>query len=1140
MTRYLTHRLMAAAILLGSFVPASTILEPSAYAQSANGVVTGVVMDSTGAVIPGAEVTLTSPSQGTKVVVKTNGEGIYRFGGVNVGEYVVSVTTAGFVKAESPAAVTVGATVGRDFKLAIGSPDTVVEVTNDSMQLQTEDAVRGGTIQTQQLVDLPILNQNSLNLILTVPGVVRSNQSGSLDSGIGAVNGSRARSNVFLLDGMLNNDISVMGPQYTLTNNDELAAITFQTTNYSPEFGRAGGAVVSQVTRSGTNKLHGSLAYVYVSQLFNASTQTQRNAYNSAYATYQQAVVTNPNYPVPLLKNKYHYNIPAFTIGGPVILPHLYNGRDKTFFFVGGQWDREVTNALTTFGSVPTDSAYAALKALAATGNCPNVTNYLNLLAAAGNPVGSSTGVGVSTLSIAVPASLASTTCNKSARTGQTLQTGQFYRTAKEIYLDNNHLIRIDHRASNKQGMMFRWLYDNVTDNLGGVVGLGPQFDVPNSGRTMAAAFSDTYQFTNSLVNEFHFGFTRGNYQFNPAPGAIGALIPQTTVTSLNVPAITSTFPQGRVANTFQYEDSVTWTKGHHAFKFGGEIVRQLATQVAPFNGRGTIAYSNITAAQSSNNAAITAVANFIDDYAGFSSGGPLQKLFGSGRYHPNLFTWSLFAQDTYKMSPDLTLVYGLRYENFGQPANIFEHPAFVGYGTNDYLSTAKVNHDNNNIGPSVGFSYNPHVDFPLLNGKTVVRGGYQVTYDNFYNNLLSNMIGASPNSPANIAVASTTNTAAQPRGTFGISSGIPGLTPSLNPYTAQSSVFSKNIRNPYYHHISFGVQEQLPAGIVLDVAYVGSLGRQLFFTNPINPGVPGKGGAATQSTPYGTQVQRVYANRGVIQLRDSGLTSNYHSMQVQVRHGGLKTMAGRVYFSSSYTWSKNLDVLSETFGTNSSPQNPSRSMVTAGPLGYIDYGPSDNDRRHVSSTVLLWNIRGPEHGWLSYIAGGWAVSPILAVQSGTPFTVLNGTDRDYDGSTLGDRADIGSLKAPVNTRGLVSTTCASGLSDGATGACTTRDQVRFVQVTAYNPNQTQSRNQTYTTRYLKLDTDLLKTFSIGERWKAELRGEFFNVTNNQNFDTPASSTNRDVTASATTNFLNTSILNGGSRTFRVGAKVKF
>jgi hypothetical protein len=1124
----------------GALILTFAAMVTTGYAQLANGVVTGVVQDSSGAAVPEAEVILTSTTQGTKTVVKTNGAGIYRFDGVNVGDYTVVVTSTGFSKAQASATVVTGATVGRDFKLTVGSTTDVVEVSSQGFELQTEDAVRGGTIPAQQLAELPIVGQNSLNLILTVPGAVRSNMGGSLDSGIGAINGARARSNNFLLDGILNNDISVAGPQYTLTNNDELAEINFQTSNFSPEFGRAGGAVVSQITKSGTNQFHGTLAEVYRSQIFNASTQTQRNAYASALATYQTAVITNPNYPVPVLKNKFHENIPAFTIGGPVILPHLYNGRDRTFFFGGGQWDRYSANSLTTFSNVPTAAAYTTLKALAATGKCANVTNYLNLLQAAGNPVGSSTGVGVSTLSIAVPTALASTTCDGSptGRAGQTLQVGQFYRTAKDVQLDNNHLIRIDHHASDKQNMMFRWLYDDTTQVLGGNIGLGPQFDVPYTGRTMAAAFSDSYQIKNNLVNEFRFGYTRANFQFNPASNAIGATLPATSVTTLAVPSISSSFPQGRVSNSYEFENSLTWVRGRHAYKGGVEFMRQIAVQVAPFNGRGTIAYNNITAAQGFNRTAIAAAANFIDDYAGVSAA-PVNILFGSGRYRPNLFAWSFYLQDTYKPTSDLTLTYGFRYENFGQPANYFKNPAFVGYGTNDYLATDKVNHDNNNFGPSLGFAYNPHIDLPLLNGRTVIRGGYQVSYDSFYNNLLSNMAGASPNAQANLATASTASTAALPRGTFGISTALASATPTLNPYTTQSSVFSKNIRNPYYHHISFGIQEQLPGNMVLDMAYVGSLGRQLFFTNPINPGLPGTGAAATQSTAYGTQTLRVYANRGNIQIRDSGLTSNYNAFQVQLRHNGLSTPAGRVFLSTSYAFSKSMDVLTETFASNSSGQNPSRSVLLGGPYGYLDYGPSDNDRRHVSSTVINWSIRGPQQAFLSRILGGWSVAPILTVQSGTPYTVLNGTDRDFDGSSLGDRADIGNKRAPFDSRALISTTCASGLSDGATGNCTTRDAVKFVQVTAYNTNQTQGRNSNYTTRYLNLDTNVLKKIAITERWKAELRGEFFNITNNQNFDTP--STFKDITVyGGTTNFLNTTLQTGGSRTFRVGGKLIF
>ncbi len=1132
-------------------------------AQSARGVITGLVQDPTGAVLADAEVTLRSPSQGTTTVVRTNSAGIYRFEAVNPGDYVVIASATGFSKAEVPATVNVGDTVGRDFKMTVGSTADTVEVTSNTLELQTEDAVRGSTLTSKEIAELPLANQNSLNLILTNPGVARSNQSGSLDSGIGSVNGARARSNNFLIDGIQNNDISVAGPQLTITNNDELSEVNFQTSNFSPEFGRTGGAVISQVTKSGANAIHGTLATEYRSEYFNASTQTQRNAYISNLATYNAAIAAgNPNFPVPLLKNKFHDLIPAATLGGPLVIPHLYNGRDRTFIFGGGQVDRYVANSLATFSNVPTAAGIATLQALAA--SCPNVAFYLGILKAVGDPRGSATGVGVSTVDISVPTTSLATapTCNGTARTGQTVQIGQFYRSARDVYQNDNFLVRLDHKVSNKQDMMFRYLFDDTNETLGGSEGIGAAFDVPYRGRTQGIAFTDIYQIRNNLVNEFRVGFVRGNYRFDiPAGNTLGQTLPAYGFSGSGVvtfPSISSSFNQGRISNNFEYEDVVTYIKGHHAFKAGAEFQRQLAVQVAPFNGRGSVTYAACTATTCANGGIttpITALSNFIDGYAGPSTG-PVAKLFDTvnpaqpGKYRPNLFSMSFFFQDTYKATSDLSIVYGIRYENFGQPANgAFSHPAFAGYGANDYAGISKVNQDNNNFGPTFGFSYQPHVGSGMFNGRTVIRGGYQLTYDTFFNNLLSNMKGASPNSPANAPVPSTPS-ATSPRGLTGAPALLASATPTLNPYTTESSDFSKNLRNPYYHHFSLGVQEQLPGKMVLDVAYVGSLGRQLFFTDPLNPALPNATftTTATQTTAFGTQTLRLDASRGTIQIRDGGATSNYHSGQVQLRHRGLDTMVGHFYFTSSYTFSKSLDILSETFATNSSAQNPSRSPLVAD-IRSLDYGPSDNDRRHIWTTVINYQIRGPHAGVLNRVLGGWSVAPILTVQSGTPFTVLNNVDRDLDGSSIGDRADIGNKNAPFDSRGLVTSTanCSSGLYDGAkvgagatiAASCTTRDQVRFVAVTNYNTNQTQGRNSQYTTRYLDLDTNILKKITITERFKAEVRATVLNITNNQNFDTPVTYSNLG-TYGNTSNFLNYSLVTGGSRTMRLGAKVIF
>jgi hypothetical protein len=1112
------------------------------FAQSTRGTVTGTVQDQSGGLIVGGAVTLVSPSTGVTSNTTTNSNGIYRFEAVMVGEYVVTATAPGFGKISAPAVVTVGAVVGRDFVLKIGAVGANVEVMSQaSVDLQTEDAVRSQVISSTSLADFPIPGQNSLNLILTAPGVVRSNQGGSLDSGIGAVNGGRARSNNFLLDGLQNNDISVTGPQFTITNNDELQEVSFQTTNFTAEYGRAGGAVINQVTKSGTNRIHGTVAEIYKSQLFNASNRLQRNSYNNAVVAYNAAFLVNPATagPYPILKPKFKENIPAFTIGGPVVIPGLYNGRDHMFFFGAGQFDRFPSAAQATF-TIPSAAGYATLQALAPA--CPTIASYLALVGAA-RGIGNGA-VGSNIISIALPAPVANTSCSGGARTGQGVEVGQYTRTTSETVKDDNYLARLDYIVSQKQNLMLRFLYDNNVDNFGGNQGIDSRFDVPSQNKTYSLNLNHIYTLRSDLVNELRLGASRANIGFF-SPNQSLAAAPDLGISGVTNLALNSVFPQGRISNNYQLQDSVTYTIGRHAIRGGIDFLRQIAAQTAPFNGRGIVTYQ-ASVNNTSTGGAITGLANFIDDYAGPS--GAASILFGSGRYHPNLFAKSGYLQDTYKASSNLTITAGLRYENFGQPANSFKYPAFVGFGDTDITSTQKVDRDNNNFGPSVGFAYSPKsVD---KNSTMVIRGGYQISYDTFFNNLLSNIAGGTPNALGNIPVPSNSN-GATPRGYRGLSAVLPSLVPTaITPYTADSSVFKQHIRNPYYHHFSLGIQQEMPGGVVLDIAYVGSLGRQLFYTNPLNPTLPNATftAAATQVTPlYGVQALRLFPNRGAIQIRDSGATSNYHSLQVQVRHHPFETVAGRIYFSSSYTWSKYLDVISEVFGTNSSPQNPSRPPIFGRSQRKNDYGPSDNDRRHVFSFSGELAVRSPKSLLLNEVLGGWSISPILSIESGTPYTVTNGFDRAFDGSAAFSRPNIGNILAPVNTRGQVVNTsvCSTGLLNPAlvtstnTG-CVTANDVHFVQVTTYSPSSPlmESRNSNRSTRYLDLDTNILKTFKITERVGFELRGEIFNITNNQNFDTPSS--NRNVSSNNGVNFLNTFLQNGGNRSMRVGGKIKF
>lgn len=1106
-------------------------------AQTSRGTITGTITDNSGAVVSNAKVVIQEKATGVSRSTVANDAGIYRFDAVLLGDYKVKVSAAGFAEQSADITVLADRVVGADFKLAIGGATESVTVEAAAAQLQTDESVRGGSIDTRNLVNLPIVGQNSLNLMLTLPGVVKSNQSGSLDSGIGSVNGARARSNNFMIDGAYNNDISVAGPAFVITNNDAIQEVAIQTSNFSAEFGRSGGAVINQITKSGTNSVHGTVAEVYRSQIFNASTQLQRNAFLSGQSK--------------VLKPSFKENIPAFTIGGPVYIPKLYNGTGKTFFFAAGQWDRFSSGGVTQNFLMPTDSGVATLQPLAAA--CPNVANYLKII---GSERGASTGAGVSNIDISLPAAVASTSCAGGARAGQTVQVGNFTRVVPQLSLDNNHQIRIDHIASAKQNLTFRWLYDDSLQTASNI-GLIPAFDSNFQGRTMSALFNDAYVINNAWTNEFRFVYTRNNFFFPIADAnGIGGTLPETTVGGISNIGVSSTFPQGRIANSFQYQDSMSVIHGKHSFRFGTEILRQLAAQVAPFNGRGQIGY-----APSVNNAftggSITALANFIDDYSG-PAGSVASILFGSGKYRPNLFTYTFFFQDSWKATPDLTLTAGLRYENFGQPANIFKYPAFTGFSDADATSAKKVNPDNNNFGPSIGFAYNPHWSSGLLgrltgDGKTVIRGGYQVSYDTFYNNLLSNMAGGSPNALSNLTITAVSS-AATPRGISAVRNIIPSLQPTpVGPLSTYNSVFDQNIRNPYTNRFSLGVQRETVGGMVVDLSYVGALSRQLFYTAPLNPLLP-------NATQTGTGL-RLFPNRGNIQIRDSGLNSNYNSMQVSVSKRFAATSFGNLAFNSNYTWSKNLDVLTETFGTNSSPQNPSISPALAN-IHALDYGPSDNDRRHVWVSTMLWDVRGPKQNFLNQVLGGWSLAPIITIQSGTPFTPIDGTDRDFDGSTLGDRPNIGNLNAPINSRAQVIATtssktgaiagkdfCSSGLVNPdaivapGVGTCVTANQVHWLQVPGYNvPNaNTARRNSVYTGGFVNVDANILKTFKLTERWKLEYRAEIFNIFNIQNFNTPTATSSRlNVTQASAGNFENYALQNNGNRNMRMGIKVIF
>jgi outer membrane receptor protein involved in Fe transport len=1102
-------------------------------AQTSRATVTGKVVDPTGAAIVGAKVLLISPDTNITREVATNDQGEFRFDAVNLGAYQVKVTAQGFDNAQTQNfTVSAARTTDLPIALKIGTNETVsVDTSAAIVALQTEEQTRSQQIDSKSLANLPIVNQNSLRLMLTLPGVVSTNNSGSLDSGIGSVNGSRPRSNNFMIDGVENNDISVAGPSITLTNNDAIQEVSVQTSNFSAEFGRAGGAVINQVTKSGTNHFHGTAAEVYRSQIFDASSRGQR--------------IGDPN---PTSSNPVHKpfkeNIPAFTFGGPVKIPGLYDGKDRTFFFAGAQWDRYSSGQGQYTGSsynfnVPTAKGIATLQALA--GSCPNAALYLKAL----NGLVAPTATG--TIDISVPQNVFNVTgtCNGNNRVGMGVEYGVATRTVPIVSLADNHVVRIDHKINESQQIMGRWLWSQAAQPYGGYVGVQHAFDADYRVRNMQAAINHTWILSNTFTNEVRVNFARLNPQFPVAQQGPVASLPTFAIPTLDTVGLPSTMPQGRTADSYQFQDTVSTVVGRHQLRYGVDMMRQIARQIAPFNVRGAVSYTASALIKgASNTGAVTGLANFLDDYSG--STGTVAESFGSPLYHPTLFRHSYFIQDAWKFSPTLTLNLGLRYENFGQAANGFKLPV-VSLDPNTFGTPNKVNPDNNNFGPTVGFAWNPRdLKFSILNkfigdGKTVLRGGFQTSYDSLFNNLLSNMAAGTPNNPSNIPVnAVPSNTA--PRGISQLyAQQFAKMAPAaLNPLTNASSQFTKDMPNPYTDRMSLGVQRELPSKMVLDVAYVGSLSRKQYITRELNPFTPN-----AANTAIGTRLNPSIGGRSV---RTSGGNANYNGLQIQLRRGISNTIIGDLAFSTSYTWSKNMDTLSEAFATNASGSTGS-SLYTILTNRNLDYGRSDNDRTHVWSSTFQWDARGPKEGWMSYPLGGWSFTGVVPIQSGQPYTVLNGLDRDLDGVNTSDRPDVGNWSAPANTRALIDTkNCAStGYINPDTNTCVTPNQVRWVQVAGGNaPNaNTERRNALVSSASILVNLNAFKTFKLAEGWNLEYRAEIFNLLNSENFDFVPQGTNlNSATAGRFLDFSRYSSTAAdpkpGNRSMRMGLKLIF
>jgi outer membrane receptor protein involved in Fe transport len=1130
---------------------ACLLLPHVAVGQTSRGTVSGNVTDPNGAVVAGASVTLTNTQTNVSRTATTNDEGAYRFDAVELGTYTVKVAAGGFGElAKTNVEVLANQIATVDAQLQPGGQNITVDVTADSGAiLQTEAPVRGGNIEAARITELPIAGRNPVSLALTLPGV-SSNRFGP---GVGtfSVNGSRGRSNNFLIDGTENNDISVAGQGFQITNPDAVQEVSVQTSNFDAEFGRAGGAVVNTITKSGTNDFHGTLSYLLDSTHDDAITNIQA----------QDPEVAKRGHPLPGTEQWF-----SGTLGGPVI-------HDRTFFF-GAYQEQHQVSAFQFSRTLPTAAGYAALRSLFPAGANANLDNYLTII---GDVRGTSQPFNVALGAAPGSSATSSTACPAAVGNRPCIEFGTGFFSLPRNFLDRQIQTRIDHKLGERDQLSGRYLYDNQNDPL--ATANFPGFETTSQNRYQNALISETHVFSASLTNEARLAYNRIKIGLPVDPSnPLGNTLPRIDVSQLSQFGIQTNLPQGRVANNWVVQDTMTYLRGNHTFRFGFDILNQRSRQLAPIVERGLLTYRSSTG--------YSAFANFIDDFGG--SGGGTQRDFGSPKYYPFLTRQAYFFQDRWRVNADLTLTLGVRYENFGQPINTLQTVAFTGLFNVDpatrlgpYALPNEVPGDNNNWAPTVGLAYSPSYTEGFLgrlvgDRVTVLRMGYQVGYDSFFNNIASNAATSSPN-----VVATTTNSVVgtgATRGLSALSTRLPTTPRPLSPLDAQTLV-DPNLVNPYYQKWSIGIQRALPWNLVFDASYVGNKGNSLFINEDKNPSVPAALRSAIPSgypnCAPGTNVTAAQATaqfpagvlcplsgrldnlQGSRLIRTNSGNSIYHSGQFLLQ----RRFANGVALTGSYTYSKLIDNASEVFSVveTNQPQQASFPAILGGQP--LERAVSFFDRTHRGSITYVYTLPWykDQRGFVGRTLGGWELSGVTTWETGVPLTVTNGADADAIGGNL-DRPDFNpagqpGVRAVPAVASATSNPCAVTVgatyytNPDAAGACIDPATAQYVGLLAGTGRRgTLGRNTLRSPGLNNWNLNVLKRVRLTEGTSFEFRTEFYNVFNHPQYGTgsisPFSGAPAGIAASVINStagrFLHPEFDEGGGRVIRYQAKFIF
>ncbi|HSU32914.1 MAG TPA: carboxypeptidase regulatory-like domain-containing protein [Bryobacteraceae bacterium] len=1050
-------------------------------AQTETGQIAGTVTDPTGAGVPNAPVEVKSATTGAIRTTTTSRAGDYTVTNLLPGTYQLTVAVSGFETVRQNADVTVGSRTGLDLRLKVGSASTVVQVNEAAAQVNTETQSLSQTISGQELAGLPTISRNPYDLVKTV-GNVSDADPGGRGAGV-AINGLRSSSTNILLDGVANNNefdttVAITVPQ------DSMREFTVVTSDFTAEYGRAAGGIVNVATKQGSNDFHGS---VYE---FNRVSALAANTFNNNAFEIKKPVFT---------RNQF-----GFSIGGPI-------KKDKLFFFDNAEWLR--------VRSVGPEQAVVATPQLIAA-SAANTRQFFNTYGHLKPDVAISTvftraGVGCTTAAcLALPAStpLYETVTYKVA-------TDAGGGTPENTW---NDVGRIDYNMSDKTQMYFRYAR-YVENDFTGTQTNSPYvgYDTPNLFDNQGYALSITHAFSSRQVSQTKLSYNRiTNIQPLGAqpvgPTLYTTLNSTKTLGNNNIvyPGYSpdspgNAVPFGGPQNYVAINEDYNITAGKHNLRFGGqftylqdnrtfgayeEAVEALGANTGDaVNGLLTGQLNQFQAAVNPQGKYPCVAGVATPDCTLTLPVGP-PSFSRSNRFHEA----ALYAQDSWKVIPRLTVNLGLRWEYFGPPAN--SKPAlnsnfYPGPGANIELQSATGTVQPapsspvgglwakqwTNFAPRVGFAWDVAGD-----GKTSIRGGYGIGYERNFNNVTFNII----QNPPNYAVIGLQNGVDVPTLPITIDNAGPlagnSGTKALPPVTLRA--VDPHIKTSYAHQWSFAIERQVTNDAIMGLEYTGSAGRDLYTINRLN--LPG---SARVYGGVGTATQRLNRQYSTNNFRTNGGTSFYSGLNTRLELRNFRNYG--LTLRANYTWSHSIDDVSSTF---TSDNNGTPNLGLLDPLNPgLDRGNSDFDVRHRVVVSAVWQEPFfKKRGLANAILGGWSVAPIFTARTGAPFTAFDCTNSDgnlcpravftgtfhphYTDVPTGNPNEFAYLPIPAPDSSYVNPLV--GLSD-------------------FGPFPTGmiGRNSLTAPGAWTFNLEASKNFSITERVKLEIRGEAFDILNHSN-----------------------------------------